>query len=47
MSHEVTIEVWSDHVCPFCYLEEPVLEDLRHQEGEEVKRAVERVRASW
>lgn len=37
MSHEVTIEVWSDYVCPFCYLEEPVLEHLRHQEGESLR----------
>src|SRR5947209_8145197 len=26
----VQIDVWSDYVCPFCYLEEPVLERLRN-----------------
>ena len=25
----VRITVWSDYVCPFCYLEEPVLEQIR------------------
>lgn len=32
----VQIDVWSDYVCPFCYLEEPVLERLAHEFGERV-----------
>lgn len=34
MQRKVRITVWSDYVCPFCYLEEPVLERLRHEYGE-------------
>lgn len=26
--HPVIISVYSDYVCPFCYLEEPVLDKL-------------------
>ena len=33
----VQINVWSDYVCPFCYLEEPVLERLKRELGDEVK----------
>jgi predicted DsbA family dithiol-disulfide isomerase len=25
---QVQVEVWSDYVCPFCYLEQPVLERI-------------------
>ncbi len=25
----VRLDVWSDYVCPFCYLEEPVLTRMR------------------
>jgi len=25
------IEVWSDHVCPFCYLQEPVVEQIERE----------------
>lgn len=32
----VRITVWSDYVCPFCYLEEPVLERIRQEYGEAV-----------
>jgi predicted DsbA family dithiol-disulfide isomerase len=32
----VRITVWSDYVCPFCYLEEPVLEQIREEYGERV-----------
>lgn len=31
MRGKVRITVWSDYVCPFCYLEEPVLERLRRE----------------
>lgn len=33
----VTIEVWSDYVCPFCYMVEPVLEQLRKEHGDSVQ----------
>lgn len=33
----VRITVWSDYVCPFCYLEEPVLEQIRAEYGEQVE----------
>lgn len=33
----VVIEVWSDYVCPFCYLELPVLERIRQTFGEAVQ----------
>lgn len=33
----VLITVWSDYVCPFCYLEEPVLERIREEFGERVE----------
>lgn len=32
----ILINVWSDYVCPFCYLELPVLERLRAEEGDSV-----------
>ena len=33
---QVRITVWSDYVCPFCYLEEPVLDRIREEYGEQV-----------
>jgi predicted DsbA family dithiol-disulfide isomerase len=33
----VRINVWSDYVCPFCYLEEPVLERLKQEFGDAVE----------
>jgi predicted DsbA family dithiol-disulfide isomerase len=33
----VRITVWSDYVCPFCYLEEPVLDRIREEYGERVE----------
>jgi predicted DsbA family dithiol-disulfide isomerase len=33
----VRITVWSDYVCPFCYLEEPVLERIREEYGDRVE----------
>lgn len=33
----VQINVWSDYVCPFCYLEEPVLERIKRDFGEKVE----------
>ena len=33
----VQIDVWSDYVCPFCYLEEPVLERIAEGYGERVR----------
>lgn len=35
----VRITVWSDYVCPFCYLEEPVLEEIRGEYRERVEIA--------
>lgn len=32
----VRITVWSDYVCPFCYLQEPVLERIRDELGSDV-----------
>jgi predicted DsbA family dithiol-disulfide isomerase len=32
--NRVQIDVWSDYVCPFCYLEEPVLERLSRERGD-------------
>ena len=33
---QVRITVWSDYVCPFCYLEEPVLDQIREEYGDQV-----------
>lgn len=33
----VRITAWSDYVCPFCYLEEPVLDRIREEFGERVE----------
>lgn len=33
---KVRLRVWSDYVCPFCYLEEPVLERIRREYGDAV-----------
>jgi predicted DsbA family dithiol-disulfide isomerase len=33
----VLITVWSDYVCPFCYLEEPVLERLQEEYGDRLE----------
>lgn len=30
------IDVWSDYVCPFCYLEEPVLKRMREEFGDQL-----------
>ena len=35
--HPVRILVWSDYVCPFCYLERPVLERIQAELGEGVE----------
>lgn len=32
-SPHLVIEVWSDYVCPFCYLEMPVLDQLQRAHG--------------
>jgi predicted DsbA family dithiol-disulfide isomerase len=37
MKRKVRITVWSDYVCPFCYLEAPVLERLRGEYGEDIE----------
>lgn len=39
METKVRVAVWSDYVCPFCYLEEPVLERLRREYGERLEVA--------
>ncbi|WP_445502062.1 DsbA family oxidoreductase [Microvirga sp. G4-2] len=33
----IQIAVWSDYVCPFCYLERPVLERIRTELGDDVQ----------
>ena len=33
---QVQVDVWSDYVCPFCYLEQPVLERIAQEYGERV-----------
>ncbi|MBA3544823.1 MAG: DsbA family oxidoreductase [Chthoniobacterales bacterium] len=33
----VHVDVWSDYVCPFCYLEEPVLNEARKEFGDRLK----------
>lgn len=35
--NRVRITVWSDYVCPFCYLEEPVLEQIREEYRDQVE----------
>ena len=32
----LVIDVWSDYVCPFCYLEQPVLQQLHTEFRERV-----------
>ncbi len=32
----VLLDVWSDYVCPFCYLEEPILEQMKREFGDEL-----------
>ncbi len=32
----VRLDVWSDYVCPFCYLEEPVLTKMQEQFGDQL-----------
>lgn len=36
-NNQVRIAVWSDYVCPFCYLEEPVLDRIREEYGDQVE----------
>lgn len=31
------LDVWSDYVCPFCYLETPILDELRNAYGDAVE----------
>jgi predicted DsbA family dithiol-disulfide isomerase len=33
----IQIAVWSDYVCPFCYLERPVLERIQSELGDDVQ----------
>lgn len=33
----VVVDVWSDYVCPFCYLQEPVFEAVRKQFGNDIE----------
>lgn len=35
----VRLRVWSDYVCPFCYLEQPVLERLAREYGDRLRIA--------
>lgn len=37
MSPTLTLDVWSDYVCPFCYLEFPVLDALRAEFGDRLE----------
>jgi predicted DsbA family dithiol-disulfide isomerase len=36
---KLRIEVWSDYVCPFCYLEFSILERLQRERGQQVSVA--------
>jgi len=36
MAPLVRLDVWSDYVCPFCYLEEPIFAQLRDEFGNNV-----------
>ena len=42
----VRVAVWSDYVCPFCYLELPVLERLKREAGLPVRVESARLRAA-
>lgn len=33
----ITLDIWSDYVCPFCYLEAPVLDALRAEFGDKLE----------
>ena len=33
----VVVDVWSDYVCPFCYLQEPVFEAVSKQYGNAIE----------
>ena len=35
--HAVQLDIWSDYVCPFCYLAEPVIEQLERQFSDGIK----------
>lgn len=37
MAVALRMDVWSDYVCPFCYLEVPVLERVSREYGDEVE----------
>jgi predicted DsbA family dithiol-disulfide isomerase len=37
MHEPIQIVVWSDYVCPFCYLERPVLDQVKDEFGERVQ----------
>ena len=30
-SHAIELDIWSDYVCPFCYLAEPVIEKIKSE----------------
>ena len=36
-SHVVQLDIWSDYVCPFCYLAEPVIEQVEREFSDLVK----------
>src|SRR5205814_1181815 len=33
----VKINVWSDYVCPFCYVEKPVIDRLQNELGDAIQ----------
>lgn len=35
--HVVRLDIWSDYVCPFCYLAEPVIEQVEREFSDSVK----------
>ena len=35
--HPVTLDIWSDYVCPFCYLELPVIDQLQQEFGQRLE----------
>lgn len=35
--HQVYLNIWSDYVCPFCYLEEPILRQIKKEYADTIR----------
>src|SRR3569623_349552 len=44
---QIRLDVWSDYVCPFCYLELPVIERLRPEPVPTLDPGGEYLRSAW